>query len=311
VLSSLRGRVTPSMAVSVVALVFATTGSAVAAKSFIDGDDIKKDSIPANRLTEGARESLEGNRGPRGRDGDAGAQGAQGVQGPSGPAGPEGPKGETGPAGPAGAGAPGPQGPAGPAGPAGGGLGVTTAVTSLIPYNNGDAQIARTAWGSVRGASLDGSNGVKFGPFANGTDFQGLYTYSLENAKVRDIRELTYTTRYSGGGGTGAAPYVIIATGGNADNHIMFSPSTQTSIPPQAGQWQTWDVTSGTVRYNQDDAGTELTWDELLTAHGPETISYIQFQAGNAGGYSDGSTSHVKDVSIAASGAAAQYTFGS
>jgi hypothetical protein len=307
VLSRMRGRLTPSMAVSVVALVFATTGSAVAAKTFIDGDDINKNSIPANRLTEGARDSLQGDRGPRGREGDQGPVGPAGAAGPAGTAGPEGPagpKGETGPQGPAGVGPAGPQGPAGPAGAA-------TTVSSLVPYNNGDPELAPPAWGSTNGATIDAS-GVKFGPFANGTDFQGAYTYALKGASLRAIQTLAYSARYTGGGGAGAAPYVIIVTT-NGD-HVTFSPNTQAGIAPQAGTWQRWVVTAGTIRFNEDDAGTEQTWAWLLSNHGSDTIDYIQFQAGNTGSYSDGSTSHVQNVTMEVNGSitdSPDYVFGS
>jgi hypothetical protein len=70
--------------------------------------------------------------------------------------------------------------------------------------------------------SLDES-GIEFGPFAGGTDFQGAYSCALKDVRLRDIALLTYSTRYTGGGGTGAAPYIIIATdaNGNQDNHVM------------------------------------------------------------------------------------------
>jgi hypothetical protein len=43
----MRKRITPSMVVSITALVFSTTGSAFAAKTLIDGSDIKNGSITA------------------------------------------------------------------------------------------------------------------------------------------------------------------------------------------------------------------------------------------------------------------------
>ena len=97
------------MVIALIALVFAVgTGSAVAAKSLIDGRDIKRGSIPMNRLTEAAQKSLKGARGP------AGPEGKQGPQGPAGPAGPQGPAGPAGPDAPAG-----PRGEEGAQGPAG------------------------------------------------------------------------------------------------------------------------------------------------------------------------------------------------
>src|SRR4051812_49104325 len=113
-------RLTPSLVLAVVALVFATTGSAVAASKLIDGHRIKKRSIPANRLTDDARKALKGNRGrvgprglqapagergapggagggaPVGRGGVPGARGARGERGPAGKRGRQGPKGDDG-----------------------------------------------------------------------------------------------------------------------------------------------------------------------------------------------------------------------
>ncbi len=72
--------VTPSMAVAIAALVVALSGTAVAAKQLIDGRDIRRNSIAADRLTRGAIRSL---RGQRGAAGPAGARGPAGVAGPA------------------------------------------------------------------------------------------------------------------------------------------------------------------------------------------------------------------------------------
>jgi hypothetical protein len=53
-------RLTPSLILAVVALVFATTGSAVAASKLIEGHKIKKRSIPANRFDGRRAEGAEG-----------------------------------------------------------------------------------------------------------------------------------------------------------------------------------------------------------------------------------------------------------
>lgn len=131
-------RVSPAMAVAVIAVVLAMTGSAVAAKQLISGRDIRKGTITADRLSRSARRALQGRVGPEGPAGPKGDAGAVGAVGPAGPVGPQGergpqgaqgeqgPQGEQGVAGPRGApgdkgdtGATGPQGPAGEQGPAG------------------------------------------------------------------------------------------------------------------------------------------------------------------------------------------------
>ncbi len=112
----------PAMVVALVALLFATAGTATAAKTLLTGKDIKdrslsnkdlrkgtissteirKGTIRLDRLSKGTRRSLEGNTGPAGPAGAAGAPGVPGAQGAAGPQGPAGPQGATGPAGPAG-----------------------------------------------------------------------------------------------------------------------------------------------------------------------------------------------------------------
>jgi hypothetical protein len=105
-------RITPSMVVSVTALVFSTTGSAVAAKTLIDGGDIKNGSITAadikdrslsshdlaegsisldrlsdgtqRRINEKPRDGKDGANGLNGRDGAAGENGKDGADGAAG-----------------------------------------------------------------------------------------------------------------------------------------------------------------------------------------------------------------------------------
>jgi hypothetical protein len=92
----------PSMGVALVALMLSLGGSAVAedafmaAKKLIAGKNIKKNSIPADRLTAAARKQLKGVTGP------VGPAGARGPEGPMGARGPEGPAGATGATGPQG-----------------------------------------------------------------------------------------------------------------------------------------------------------------------------------------------------------------
>lgn len=75
-----------SLALSSAALVVALTGAGAIAASQINGASIKRGTIPADRLTAGARATLKGKTGPagpRGYDGadGVGMNGAPGVQG--------------------------------------------------------------------------------------------------------------------------------------------------------------------------------------------------------------------------------------
>ena len=108
----MRKRITPSMVVSITALVFSTTGSAFAAKTLIDGGDIKNGSITAadikdrslssremaegsisldrlsdgtqRRINEKPRDGKDGSNGTNGVDGRNGANGKDGANGQDG-----------------------------------------------------------------------------------------------------------------------------------------------------------------------------------------------------------------------------------
>lgn len=83
--SVIRRNLTPSTALAVIALVFAMSGGAIAAKNATDSAEASK--------------SQRGPKGPRGKQGPQGLQGLQGAKGDTGergPVGPQGPKGATG-----------------------------------------------------------------------------------------------------------------------------------------------------------------------------------------------------------------------
>lgn len=104
----------PAMIVAIVAMVFATTGSAFAARSLLTGKDIQDGTITKADLAPSAVSSAKGKRGPRGARGPRGEQGEQGPQGLIGPRGERGATGATGPQGPVG-----PPGTTGATGPKG------------------------------------------------------------------------------------------------------------------------------------------------------------------------------------------------
>jgi Collagen triple helix repeat (20 copies) len=103
-----RIRITPSMVIAILALVFAATGGAFAATG---GGSAPHTTAAAAKSK---AKTKAGPRGPAGPAGKNGATGPAGAQGPTGAAGTAGAKGETGASGTAGA-----QGEKGPAGPAG------------------------------------------------------------------------------------------------------------------------------------------------------------------------------------------------
>src|SRR4051794_23090875 len=106
----------PSMVVSIVALVVACSGGAIAA-TVITSKEIKNGTIKLGDISSSARKSLAGSRGANGSAGATGARGLTGLAGPAGAAGTAGAAGAAGP--PAAGGPPGRAGPAGAAGRAG------------------------------------------------------------------------------------------------------------------------------------------------------------------------------------------------
>lgn len=79
----------PAMVIAIVALICATTGSAVAASSLITSAKIKNGTIKLADISESTKNSLKkGHTGAKGDKGDTGAQGPQGIQGAPGAAGP-------------------------------------------------------------------------------------------------------------------------------------------------------------------------------------------------------------------------------
>jgi hypothetical protein len=97
-----RYRPSGSMLVALLALVMATTGSAVAA-SFITSKQIKDGTILTKDISKKAQKALKGRTGAKGPIGATGAAGAPGAKGDTGAAGPKGDTGAKGDAGAAGA----------------------------------------------------------------------------------------------------------------------------------------------------------------------------------------------------------------
>lgn len=109
--SALRKRihVSPATLIASLALVFAMTGGAYAAKKYLI--------TSTKQISPSVLKSFQGKAGPAGAPGAAGAQGAAGPAGPQGPGGSGGARGETGPEGKKGeTGATGPKGKEGPSG---------------------------------------------------------------------------------------------------------------------------------------------------------------------------------------------------
>jgi hypothetical protein len=265
-------RPSPALAVSVVALVMATTGSAFAARSLITGRDVKDNSLTGHDikngtvaladLTDGVRELIAnaGTPGAAGKDGATGAQGAKGdtgAQGAKGETGAQGAKGDTGDTGA--------QGPALPA----------------------DFSVSNTGSTDTHVPVTLTQDGLKFGPFTDGGAEGASVRYDgLNGQTLSDIAKLVYTAKYSTDNDVDVAvPYLRVFLADDTHD-VIFSPNTQPTKITSEDAFHTWDVLAGTVRYDDDeDAGPEMTWDDLVAAHGDDPISGIKVSAGFSAGH--------------------------
>jgi hypothetical protein len=198
-------------------------------------------------------------RGPRGLRGVS----SVGRQGPAGPAGP--------------AGAQGPQGAQGPKGDKGdkGEPGTLQRLTG--DFSGTNATVA---------TSLDG---VQFGPYPDGGTWGGSVLYTGANGlTLGDIDQLSYVIEHSSQNDSPiAAPYLRIFLEGDAHD-VIFDPTQCRAVVPPEDQFNTFEVTTGDVRYDDDSCdGTppgQQPWATVKTAHADEVISGIYVTAGFAGG---------------------------
>jgi hypothetical protein len=213
-----------------------------------------------------ARANLRGPRGLRGTRGAAGARGAEGTDGTNGTNGAAGAAGATGATG-----AQGIQGPPGPVTPED----AFTRITEL----GGDFEATNPS------VSMD-DECVEFGPYADGGAAGGSVYYSgLNGFLLGDISHLVYTASYSTDNDTTVGvPYLRIFLEGDTHD-VIFSPNTQPVPSVEEDVFHQWNVTEGTVRYD-DDAGNnpDSTWAEIVAAHANEEISGIYVSLGFSAG---------------------------
>jgi len=198
-------------------------------------------------------------RGPRGLRGVS----SVGRQGPAGPAGPAGAQGSQG--------AQGPKGDKGDKGEPG------TLQRLTGDFSGTNATVA---------TSLDG---VQFGPYPDGGTWGGSVLYTGANGlTLGDIDQLSYVIEHSSQNDSPiAAPYLRIFLEGDAHD-VIFDPTQCRAVVPPEDQFNTFEVTTGDVRYDDDSCdGTppgQQPWATVKTAHADEVISGIYVTAGFAGG---------------------------
>jgi hypothetical protein len=201
-------------------------------------------------------------RGPRGLRG-VSSVGRQGPPGPAGPAGSQGPQG-----------AQGIQGAQGPKG------------------DKGDKATLQRLTGDFSGTnatvatSLDG---VQFGPYPDGSTWGGSVLYTGANGlTLGDINQLSYVIEHSSQNDSPiAAPYLRIFLVGDTHD-VIFDPTKCATVVPPEDQFNTFEVTTGDVRYDDDSCDgvppDQQPWATVKAAHGTQVISGIYVTAGFAGG---------------------------
>jgi Collagen triple helix repeat (20 copies) len=311
----------------VVAATSATAASLITSSQIKNGTirnvDIHKGAISLNRLTKGVQRLVRRAAAQSGTPGPVGQTGATGATGAAGAAGRDGVNGTTGPPGPPGA----------------PGLDALHNVATLSgdPNVAPPAWAGRT--GTDGGSNGPGSvaivaGGAQLGPFADGSQFADVQYHGADGLMLADLSQVLYTASYTQTptdfhGGT---PYFRIFTidAGHQAHSIVFSPNTQAVNRDASGRTLHFDVLGGTVRYD-DDAGfceQGVTWDTILNgtganggtcdgsngipgdghnpaynaSHATEVITKIVVEAGDGGGYSDGTTALVNAVTLEARG---------
>ena len=126
-----------------------------------------------------------------------------------------------------------------------------------------------------------------YGPYTIGASAGGSVRYNgLNGMRLGDIVHLVYTAKFSSDTPTAGegAPYLRIFL--DADSHdVIFSPDTQPVPSVAEDVYHQWDVTAGTVRYDDDPGvGPDSPWQEIAADHADQTISGIYVTTG----FSDG-----------------------
>jgi len=155
-------------------------------------------------------------------------------------------------------------------------IGATVAVTQISPpFEATNPSVART------------SDGVQFGPYANGGTAGGSLCYSgLNGQRFDSITALSYMARYNTTNNTTVGvPYLRIFLNNDA-NDVIFSPNTQPA--PQSVDENvdnSYNVVAGTVRYDDDPGnGPDSPYATVRTDHGAELISGICVTTGFSAG---------------------------
>lgn len=159
----------------------------------------------------------------------------------------------------------------------------------------GDDALTRIT--SLPGPGFDATNdscsltpdGFECGPYADGgADGGSLYYDGLNGLTLADVAQLAYSVRHSTSDNSPiSAPYLRIFLEGDFHD-VIFDATECATVVPEEGVFNTYEVTVGDVRYDDDSCDgvppDQQTWDAVVAAHGTEVISGIYITTGFAGG---------------------------
>jgi hypothetical protein len=134
--------------------------------------------------------------------------------------------------------------------------------------------------------SLDG---ITFGPYSNGGAWGGSVVYhGADGLTLAGLTQLSYTVDHSSANDSPiAAPYLRIFLNGNTHDVIFDPTKCATTVPPE-DQFNTFEVTTGDVRYDDDPCSggppDQQPWATVVAAHGSEVVSGIYVTTGFTGG---------------------------
>lgn len=169
-------------------------------------------------------------------------------------------------------------------------MGAAAAAALALPTTAGAATVPVQSltgdFGATNPSVTKVADGVHAGVYANGGGAGGSLFYSGANGlTLADLAELSYTiTHNSSDDSPISAPYLRVFLEGDTHD-VVFSPSTQAGGAPAENTANHFDVTAGTVRYDDDPGnGPDQAWADVVAAHGTETVSGIYVTTGFSGG---------------------------
>jgi hypothetical protein len=132
-------------------------------------------------------------------------------------------------------------------------------------------------------------DGVQFGPYPDGGAAGGSVIYAGANGQtLAQITQLSFTVMHSSADGNHiASPYLRIFLGNNTHD-VIFDPTQCATTVPTESVFNTYEVTTGHVRYDDDGCGGgppgQQSWATVVAAHGSEVVSGIRVTTGFTGG---------------------------